>query len=93
MGLESGINEMTVNCPLKNNQKDALVCIYRCPLRTKIKCREYLAQYEKLLLLEIEDKYRERYGEPVIVVPGALRKRRKRRTKLEMECARAKEGN
>lgn len=69
---------MIVNCPKKNQQTDLLICLYRCPLRTKAMCLEYLKNYETILAMEIEEKYLEKYGVPVIVVPNSLRKRRKR---------------
>lgn len=75
---------MILNCPTKTQQTDALVCLYKCPMRTKIKCAEYLKYYEKILEMNIEKKYLEKYGDPIIVLPNALRKRRKRRTKDEM---------
>ena len=75
---------MILNCPTKTQQTDALVCLYRCPMRTKMKCAEYFKFYEKILEMNIEKKYLEKYGEPIIVLPNAMRKRRKRRSKAEM---------
>lgn len=80
---------MIVNCPVKTQQTDLLVCVYRCPMRVKAKCQEYFKHYEDILSMEIEKKYLEKYGDPIIVLPNCMRKRRKRRTKWEMQCARA----
>lgn len=75
---------MILNCPKAVCQKDALICIYRCPMRVKSKCTEYFKHYEKIIALDIEKKYLEKYGDPIIVLPNAMRKRRKRRTKEQM---------
>lgn len=80
---------MNVYCPELAAQRAVEVCLYKCPMRKKAKCPEYLKYYEAILSYPIEKIYLERYGEPIIVLPNAMRKRRKRRTKLEMEVARA----
>lgn len=72
---------LAMRCPkLKcGGSKDVVVCLFICKIGTKAKCPEYARRYQEILKLDIEPKYRERYGEPVITLPLSLRKRRKRR--------------
>lgn len=68
-------------CPLLKSKgtRDITYCLYKCPKSKIAKCPEYERVYPSLLSFEIEEKYIEKYGMPVIVVPMNLRKRRKRR--------------
>lgn len=96
---------MIVYCVDREHQHNVLICMYSCSESTKIKCAIYTAIYEELKVLKVEDKYINKYGEPKLPIPKALRpkkekkkkkvventKKRKRRTKAEMAAARAKE--
>lgn len=79
---------MNLYCPLIHSQRGVEYCLYRCPACKKAKCAEYLKYYNAILIFEVDQKYIDKYGTPTIVVPMALRKRRKRRTKDELERAR-----
>ena len=71
---------LTIFCPhLKSGgMRDIVVCLYKCPKTRVEKCREYLRIYPTLLEFVVDEKYIEKYGVPVFVVPPSLRKRRKR---------------
>lgn len=74
-----------VFCPLlKNGSRDVVFCLYKCTKSRLAKCKEYLRVYPDLLNFDIEDKYIEKYGAPIITVPMSLRKRRRRRTAQEI---------
>lgn len=83
---------MNLYCPLIHSQRGIEYCLYRCPACKKAKCAEYLKYYGAISIFEVDQKYVDKYGEPPLVVPLALRKRRKRRTQEEMERARASDG-
>lgn len=74
-----------IYCPASkcHGSVDALVCIYRCRVGTKIKCAAYASNYEQIRDLEIEEKYLEKYGEAVRPLPLSMRKRRKKRGNQE----------
>lgn len=55
-----------------------LKCIYRCPKARVLRCPAYVAVYPSLINFEIEDKYKDKYGEVNIPIPLVFRKRRKR---------------
>jgi hypothetical protein len=82
---------MNLYCPLIFSQRGVEYCLYRCPASKKAKCSEYLKHYEAISTLEVGQMYLDKYGEPPVVIPNAMKKRRKRRTREEMERARAKD--
>lgn len=69
---------MILVCSLDGNihQVNALVCIYSCPKKTKVKCQAYDKDFEKLEALIIEDKYIYKYGAPQFPVPNAKKKKK-----------------
>lgn len=66
---------MNVWCPDINCQRTSLTCIYRCKINTK--CAEYTKLYEKICENPVEEKYIEKYGQPVYPEPLALLKKQK----------------
>jgi uncharacterized protein YcgL (UPF0745 family) len=83
---------MNLYCPLIHSQRGVEFCLYRCPSCKKAKCTEYLKNYNAISILEVDQIYLDKYGEPPVVIPLALRKRRKRRSKEELERARSTDG-
>jgi hypothetical protein len=71
-------------CPLLKckGSRDIAYCLYKCPKSRLVKCKEYLRVYPEILNFEMDPKYTEKYGEVIIPVPSALRKRRVRRAKI-----------
>lgn len=70
-----------VNCPKLKCQGtvDCLTCLYKCKAGTVTKCRAYAGKYLEIKDLEIDQMYIEKYGEPNILIPMTMRKRRRRR--------------
>ncbi|BCS54097.1 hypothetical protein [Geobacter sp. SVR] len=80
-GAEEGKPSLKVYCPLLKGggSRHIVYCIYKCPKGRLIKCKEYTLLYPELVNYPIEQFYIDRYGDPNILVPVALRKRRRRR--------------
>lgn len=72
---------MQMKCPrLKcGGSKDATVCLYLCKVGTKSRCPEYAKKFLDLQKFQPGEKVLEKYGAPELVVPLAMRKRRKKR--------------
>jgi len=62
---------------------DVVVCLYTCPIGTRIKCNEYTRKWDKIKDIQMDQFYLDKYGEPKMLVPLTLRKRRKLKVNLE----------
>lgn len=69
-----------IYCPKRRlGTVDLLVCIYTCPRADKIRCVEYTKRWPEVLAYVPDEKYVEKYGEPVREVPVSLRTRAPRK--------------
>jgi hypothetical protein len=64
-------------CPKKIHQVSFLVCLYRCPVGTKVKCEAYDKIYDDLLTEPVAESYLLKYGTPSYPLPAARRRRRR----------------
>lgn len=83
---EEGQKSINLYCPkLRNGTRSITYCLYKCGRSTISKCTEYEKIYPELLTFEVEEKYKEKYGEITIPVPFKFRKRRMRKVKTTVD--------